>query len=1527
MDGTSSADAQRRGGGRGGGLGRKGSGGRTTYRRVQASVEDGEENGGSKTSPGGRRSVQVVNDNGKEAEAAPSAPFKSSLRSSLRQDPPPAPTKRNERSVRVEKDRAGNRDRSRERPKNARSRSPTPQKRDLQVQTKGPRQVISLSSPSPQKGAGQTKRFVSSLAQSLDHGNDRGPRQNKDHRGGRGQGSSLRRSTSREPRNEDQGSYRHAERGPGTRSVSRTRLTRKNSTDSVSSQKSDRSDRNHRTERYSEEYRLSLNDGPQPVRRLSSGSSGQAALKAPLAGSLSASKSSQDVRVRKERPLSGSIGHLYGRPALDTASRRSSLDGGASSLRRVNSNSPLGSSAGSQGALMGGPTDSQRSPSAPGGLKKNAPARDSISPKPLKSPAAKEKEDKPVKTPPIVDEVERKRLADTLKERMESRKLERGSSLAQMMKAPLNRKGSMEEESRRSPLGARKELESDKTSNGDANAEKDARTREYYAKLDKENEEREAARRAVPFKSSLSSSIDTAPPRTVQSSLSASIDRAPPRTLKTSLAASMETQTLKSTLAASLAPSRPVVSRIKKIQFTLAELRRLVAVALPRPADLPDMKIVEVIQIRDPNSVSKRSSGHLGHSIGRSIGGSIRKDDRSGSGGRGSRSQGGPGGGRRDSRQGRGGGRGGGGRGGRGGGGGRGYGRPPPPPLYDGPIEPLTVSENRWKPVKEKDASPLEKMMSHVKSLLNKLTREKFAKLTNELCAVEIDSFALLSSIVSIIMDKALEEPNFADVYADLCKEFHTRTLKKSWSFLHVLSDEKSSFFWTAIDKATFASFAGPFESPHNCLEDAMAPESAATSTCGSESIPTAQFRRHGDCLVAVGEKEPGAFYYSKRKISEIGGDEPFGGPFESAELARHAASAQVTFTRLLVNRCQGEFEKTNKHTGPQDEKKEEEVDPRRREILAMRAKAKMLGNIRFIGELYKVDLIKQSGVQGCIFYLLGLELIPGEDGQEVQAQAVRFPDEEDLEALCKMLATAGKRFDQPKTKTIMKIIILRMVELSEDERLPSRARFLVKDVLETRDHMWEPRRKELQQQTLDEVRREAQKLQQQGKNAQHDDVQRRRHKTRISSVQLAKQSSNLIVAKKEEPEEPEDDDDKELSPAQMASRIKNIIHEYISILDLDEATTCVQELAVDPYHVEFAEQAMNTALEGKTREREHAVELLVGLYERGALDANSIQAALVSVMEFLEDMRIDLPLIHQYSALIFGRLVAAGCFGLSWIISEALAHCVECKLTSLVFPEVLSVLEVESDEKTVIRMLTDEEITPESVLPAAVRANEADVQAYLRENGIEDFFGGGDSDEEDALDPEIAAKMRSTVEEYLSVKDFNEVVQCIKEFEADPDRWRHFAHVVLAFSLEAKPSVRSDVAGLLAQLFTAEHVTSDDIAAAVESILDDYDDLRVDIPQLAVNLSELWTPLFAKQALSVQWLRDACSHLVESGRAADVLDALLSALEASEGQEALVAWWKQQSDVDAVWTQMSPAAEDDKPLDERLAKWKLLLQ
>ncbi|KAI9906045.1 hypothetical protein PsorP6_014230 [Peronosclerospora sorghi] len=1478
------------GGGRSRGAGRKG---KVEYRRVQTSMNESSTLDAIASPPTLKNKSRVVQlvDEKETRNEAPSCTFPSSLRSSLKKSIA-TPDKR---FLRVEKDSAASsHERAHERPK-----------RDVQGTNRGARQVISLAIPSPEKETGP--KFVSTLIQSIDQGEERRSKIERREI----QETSLRRKNHREKKHEAEGNGPYlGERGAGHRSVAGSKTTRKYSIDSVSSQRSDRSDLSHRSERYHDEYRSIPKAGSKPIRKFSGGASGQVPFKSSLAGSLSAAQSAQDVRVLKERPLSGTIGRSFRKLTPETTSRRSSLDGKTSFLRRVDSSLPVAGRSYSHGVRT---SDLVRTPSAPSELKNNALARATSSP--LQVIAHPEKEDIPPKAcgTPVVDEVQRKRVAETLRERMELRKLERGSSLAQMMKASVRRKGSVDNAARQSPRDERHESEIDETPDG-SHAEKEARTREYYAKLEKESADREAARRSTPIKSSLLSSIETDPCKTQP--MHAVFTRASPP-FKSSIAASIANRPVRTLKSAALGPCRSTVLRAKKLQYSLAELKRLKVFALPQPADLPSMKIVEIVQIRNPLSVSRQSARRfgVGYHTGRSIGSSIRKGARSDvrSTGRGPKTQGGLRDGRRD-RQSRGG------RGGTRGGRGRGdYGRQPSAPLYDGPIEPLKVSENRWKPTKEKKLSALEQTLNHVKSLLNKLTREKFTKLTDELCAVDIDNFLLLSSIVSIIMDKALEEPNFADVYSDLCKEFHTRTNKKPWRFLNVLSDENGSFFWTAIDKNTFSSFIGPFDSPNSCLEDLGVSESTVTSTCDYMSIPAVQFRRFGDYLVAMGEKESGAFYYSTRKMSEISDEEPFGGPFESAELAFQAGASQTTFTRLLVNRCQGEFEKANKHLGPREETQEgDEIDPRRREVLAMRAKAKMLGNIRFIGELYKVDLIKQSGVQGCLLYLLGLELISGTNGQEDQAQAVRSPDEADLEALCKMLATAGKKFDQPKTKTIMKIIILRMVELSNDTKLPSRARFLVKDVLETRDHMWEPRRQEMQQKTLEEVRREAEKLQQQGKNAQHDDVQRRRHKARISSAQLAQQSSNLIVAKKEALEEPEEAVHANLSPAQMSTRIKSIINEYLSIMDLDEAKTCVQELPVDPYHIEFAEQTINAALEGKTNVREHAVELLVGLYERGALDANSIQSALINVMEFLEDLKIDLPLVHQYSALIFGRLVAAGCFGLSWIISEALAHCVECKLTSLVFPEVLSVLEMEIDTMTVIRMLTDEEVTPDSVLPAAMRTNSAEVEAYLREHGIEDFFGG-DSDEDGELDPETAGKMRTTLEEYLIVKDLNELVQCIEELAVIPDWRRHFVHILFMFSIDAKQSDRQDMAELLVQLVHGEKIASEDIEAAVEIIVDDYDDLRVDIPQLAANLSELWTPLFAKQVLSVHFVSEACSHLVETSRAADVLHALLSALESQNSQETVVAWWKQ-SDADTIWTLGAFQ-------DERLAKWKKLLQ
>lgn len=500
----------------------------------------------------------------------------------------------------------------------------------------------------------------------------------------------------------------------------------------------------------------------------------------------------------------------------------------------------------------------------------------------------------------------------------------------------------------------------------------------------------------------------------------------------------------------------------------------------------------------------------------------------------------------------------------------------------------------------------------------------------------------------------------------------------------------------------------------------------------------------------------------------------------------------------------------------------------------------------------------------------------------------------------------------------------------------------------------------ELQQKTLEEVRREAQKLQMQGKNAQHDDLSRRRKKTQITSAQLAKQSSNLLLHKDveaaadstpdvvelAEPAAPPSptksvdattaDDASAADVATYATRIKSIIHEYLSIVDLDEAAACVRELPPGACHVEFAEQTINLSLDGKTSEREHAVNLLVGLYERGALTAVVIQAALMAVAEFLEDLRIDIPLVHQYSALLLGHLISAGCFGLSWMIAHPLAHLVECRLASQVFVEVLTVLEVDSDVRSVKRMLVDEEIAVASVLPAAMRgSNDAPhVRAFLLEHGIEDFFNDDDDDshsvlddddERNELDPDVANSMRATLDEYLVVKDVDELVTCINELDV-PHRWTHFVQLAVEHSIDSKKTVRDDVAALVALLATQDHVTTDDVEVAFEAVLAQYEDLRVDIPRLSANLSDLYALLFHANVLSLQWLRDATHDLVARGYAAEILSALLSDLDARIGHSELCEWWRKQPERDGLWRDLVDRSDASTACDD-LVKWKQVLE
>ncbi|KAL3037719.1 hypothetical protein AAZX31_01G086100 [Glycine max] len=169
----------------------------------------------------------------------------------------------------------------------------------------------------------------------------------------------------------------------------------------------------------------------------------------------------------------------------------------------------------------------------------------------------------------------------------------------------------------------------------------------------------------------------------------------------------------------------------------------------------------------------------------------------------------------------------------------------------------------------------------------------------------------------------------------------------------------------------------------------------------------------------------------------------------------------KITFKRLLLNKCQEEFERGEREQEEANKVDEGEVklSNGEREEKRTKARRRMLGNIRLIGELYKKKMLTERIMHECIKKLLG---------------QYQDPDEEDIEALCKLMSTIGEMIDHPKAKEHMDAYFEMMRSLSNNMNLSSRVRFMLKDVIDLRKNKWQQRRKVEGPKKIEEVHRDA---------------------------------------------------------------------------------------------------------------------------------------------------------------------------------------------------------------------------------------------------------------------------------------------------------------------------------------------------------------------------------------------------------------------------------------------------------------------
>ncbi|KAL0489239.1 translation initiation factor 4G [Acrasis kona] len=264
------------------------------------------------------------------------------------------------------------------------------------------------------------------------------------------------------------------------------------------------------------------------------------------------------------------------------------------------------------------------------------------------------------------------------------------------------------------------------------------------------------------------------------------------------------------------------------------------------------------------------------------------------------------------------------------------------------PQEILPVSENAWKAGKlttsEKEATRLE-----VRGVLNRLTREKYEELKKEFLAIKIESQESLTDIISEVYDAAVTQPNFSDLYAELCKNL-------------------------------------------------------------SKEISTEQ---------------------------------------QSGEMR------QDMFKRTLLNKCQEEFTKKEK-----GEVEGENLAPEEREYREFLARSRMFGNMIFIGELFKQNMLSEKIMHEVIRSLIIKDEV----------------SEPDIENVCKLLSVIGKKLEHEKSIKLVNVYFAKITNLSQEKTYSSRVRFLLQDLIDLRKDNWEPRIKVAKSKTIKEVREDAKK-------------------------------------------------------------------------------------------------------------------------------------------------------------------------------------------------------------------------------------------------------------------------------------------------------------------------------------------------------------------------------------------------------------------------------------------------------------------
>ncbi|XP_037695100.1 eukaryotic translation initiation factor 4 gamma 1 isoform X2 [Choloepus didactylus] len=576
-----------------------------------------------------------------------------------------------------------------------------------------------------------------------------------------------------------------------------------------------------------------------------------------------------------------------------------------------------------------------------------------------------------------------------------------------------------------------------------------------------------------------------------------------------------------------------------------------------------------------------------------------------------------------------------------------------------------------------------------------------------------------------------------------------------------------------------------------------------------------------------------------------------------------------VNFRKLLLNRCQKEFEK-DKDDDEVFEKKQKEMDEAataeergrlKEELEEARdiARRRSLGNIKFIGELFKLKMLTEAIMHDCVVKLL------------------KNHDEESLECLCRLLTTIGKDLDFEKAKPRMDQYFNQMEKIIKEKKTSSRIRFMLQDVLDLRRSNWVPRRGDQGPKTIDQI---------------HKEAEMEEHREHIKVQQLMAKGSDK---RRGGPPGPPisrglplvDDGGWNTVPISKGSRP----------IDTSRLTKITKPGSIDSNNQLFAPGGRLSWGKGSSGGSGAKPSDAVS---EAARPATSTLNRFSALQQAVPTESTDNRRVVQRSSLSRERGEKAGDRGDRLERSERGGDRGD-RLDRARTPATKRSFSKEVEERS-----RERPTQPEGLRKAASLTEDRDRgrDTVKREAALPPVSPPKSSLSEE----EMEKKSKAIIEEYLHLNDMKEAVQCVQELSS-PSLLFIFVRHGIESTLERTAVAREHMGRLLHQLLCAGHLSTAQYFQGLYEILELAEDMEIDIPHVWLYLAELVTPILQEGGVPMgELFRETAKPLRPLGKAASLLLEILGLLCKSMGSKKVGMMWQEAG---LSWKEFLPEGQD----------------